>query len=39
MSAFYPQMIAEELRVHPDCITLVMGDTDKTPTEVTPQAF
>ena len=31
MSAFYPQMIAEELRVHPDCITLVMGDTDKTP--------
>ncbi len=31
MSAFYPQMIAEELRVQPDCITLVMGDTDKTP--------
>ena len=31
MSAFYPQVIAEELRVQPDCITLVMGDTDKTP--------
>ncbi len=31
MSAFYPQMIAEELRVQPDCITLMMGDTDKTP--------
>ncbi len=31
MSAFYPQMIAEELRVQPECITLVMGDTDKTP--------
>jgi nicotinate dehydrogenase subunit B len=31
MSAFYPQVIAEELRVQPDCITLLMGDTDKTP--------
>jgi nicotinate dehydrogenase subunit B len=31
MSAFYVQMIAEELRVQPDCISLVMGDTDKTP--------
>ena len=31
MSAFYPQMIAEELRVRPECITLMMGDTDKTP--------
>src|SRR6202162_6642558 len=31
MSAFYPQMIAEELRVQPECITLLMGDTDKTP--------
>ena len=31
MSAFYPQMIAEELRVQPECITLIMGDTDKTP--------
>jgi nicotinate dehydrogenase subunit B len=30
MSAFYPQMIAEELRVQPDCITLLM---------VTLQAF
>ena len=31
MSAFYPQMIAEELRVKPDCITLMTGDTDQTP--------
>ena len=31
VSAFYPQLIAEELRVQPDCITLIMGDTDKTP--------
>lgn len=31
MSAFYAQMIAEELRVQPEAITLIMGDTDKTP--------
>src|ERR1700676_5028744 len=31
MSAFYPQMIAEELGVRPEAITLVLGDTDKTP--------
>jgi CO/xanthine dehydrogenase Mo-binding subunit len=31
MSAFYAQMIAEELNVAPEAITLVMGDTDKTP--------
>jgi nicotinate dehydrogenase subunit B len=31
MSAFYAQMIAEELRVRPDAITLILGDTDKTP--------
>jgi CO/xanthine dehydrogenase Mo-binding subunit len=31
MSAFYAQMIAEELRVRPEAITLVMGDTDRTP--------
>lgn len=31
MSAFYAQTIAEELNVHPDRITLVMGDTDRTP--------
>ena len=31
MSAFYAQVIAEELRVQPECITLIMGDTDKTP--------
>jgi CO/xanthine dehydrogenase Mo-binding subunit len=31
MSAFYAQVIAEELSVGPDAITLIMGDTDKTP--------
>ena len=31
MSGYYAQTIAEELRVRPDAITLVMGDTDKTP--------
>src|SRR5665213_1134761 len=31
MSAFYAQVIAEELSVRPDAITLIMGDTDKTP--------
>ncbi|HEY1949819.1 MAG TPA: molybdopterin cofactor-binding domain-containing protein [Bryobacteraceae bacterium] len=31
MSAFYTQVIAEELSVQPEAITLVMGDTDKTP--------
>jgi nicotinate dehydrogenase subunit B len=31
MSAYYAQMIAEELRVRPESITLIMGDTDKTP--------
>ena len=31
MSAFYSQMIAEELNVRPESITLIMGDTDKTP--------
>jgi nicotinate dehydrogenase subunit B len=31
MSAFYAQTIAEELRVRPEAITLVMGDTDQTP--------
>jgi nicotinate dehydrogenase subunit B len=31
MSAFYAQMIAEELSVRPEAITLIMGDTDKTP--------
>lgn len=31
MSAYYPQMVAEELRVRPETITLVMGDTDRTP--------
>jgi len=31
MSAFYAQVIAEELSVQPEAITLIMGDTDKTP--------
>ncbi len=31
MSGYYAQVVAEELDVHPDAITLVMGDTDKTP--------
>jgi CO/xanthine dehydrogenase Mo-binding subunit len=31
MSAFFAQMIAEELRVRPEAVTLIMGDTDKTP--------
>ena len=35
MSAFYAQVIAEELSVRPEAITLLMGDTDKTPDGVT----
>jgi CO/xanthine dehydrogenase Mo-binding subunit len=31
MSAYYAQVIAEELNVQADAITLIMGDTDKTP--------
>lgn len=31
MSAYYPQMIAEELSVRPESISLVMADTDRTP--------
>src|SRR5258707_14867160 len=31
MSAFYAQMVAEELSVRPEAITLILGDTDKTP--------
>ncbi len=31
MSAFYAQVVAEELNVRPETITLIMGDTDKTP--------
>jgi nicotinate dehydrogenase subunit B len=31
MSAFYAQVIAEELSVEPESITLLMGDTDRTP--------
>lgn len=31
MSGFYAQVVAEELSVQPDAITLIMGDTDKTP--------
>jgi CO/xanthine dehydrogenase Mo-binding subunit len=31
MSGYYTQAIAEELRVRPETISLIMGDTDKTP--------
>jgi nicotinate dehydrogenase subunit B len=31
MSAYYAQVIAEELNISPNSITLIMGDTDKTP--------
>lgn len=31
MSAFYAQVVAEELCMRPEAITLIMGDTDKTP--------
>jgi nicotinate dehydrogenase subunit B len=31
MSAYYAQTAAEELNVRPEAISLVMGDTDKTP--------
>src|SRR5450432_2005373 len=31
MSAFYAQMIAEELSVRPEAVLLILGDTDKTP--------
>jgi CO/xanthine dehydrogenase Mo-binding subunit len=31
MSAFYAQVVAEELRIAAESITLIMGDTDKTP--------
>jgi nicotinate dehydrogenase subunit B len=31
MSGYYAQAIAEELRVRPEAIALILGDTDKTP--------
>jgi CO/xanthine dehydrogenase Mo-binding subunit len=31
MSAYYAQTLAEELNVRPESISLVLGDTDKTP--------
>jgi nicotinate dehydrogenase subunit B len=31
MSGYYTQVIAEELRVKPEMISLVLGDTDRTP--------
>ncbi len=31
MSAYYAQAIAEELSVRPETISLVLGDTDRTP--------
>ena len=31
MTGYYPQTIAEELNVRPETISLIMGDTDRTP--------
>jgi nicotinate dehydrogenase subunit B len=31
MSAYYAQVIAEELNVRPEAVSLILGDTDKTP--------
>jgi len=31
MSAYYAQVVAEELSVRPEIISLILGDTDKTP--------
>ena len=31
MSAYYAQAVAEELEVRPETVSLIMGDTDKTP--------
>ena len=31
ITGYYPQTIAEELRVRPETISLIMGDTDRTP--------
>ena len=31
MSGYYTQVIAEELNIRPDLVSLLMGDTDKTP--------
>src|SRR5882672_7893256 len=31
MSAFYAQVIADELSVRPEAITMIMADTDRTP--------
>jgi CO/xanthine dehydrogenase Mo-binding subunit len=31
MSGYYAQVIAEELSVRPEVITLILGDTDRTP--------
>src|SRR6201996_5962052 len=31
MSGFYAQVVAEELSIRPETITLIMGDTDETP--------
>jgi nicotinate dehydrogenase subunit B len=39
MSGFYPQTIAEELNVRPETITLIMGDTDRTPDGGTSAGF
>src|ERR1700761_528338 len=39
MSAFFPQVVAEELRVRPETIKMVMGDTDKTSDGGYPAGF
>src|SRR6185437_5941119 len=31
ITGYYPQTITEELNVRPETITLIMGDTDRTP--------
>ena len=31
MSGYYAQAVAEELHMRPECISLIMGDTDRTP--------
>ena len=31
MSGYYAQAVAEELNMRPECVSLIMGDTDRTP--------
>jgi nicotinate dehydrogenase subunit B len=39
ITGYYPQTIAEELNVRPETITLIMGDTDRTPDGGFPPDF